>query len=282
MCCCERRRFHQFLPIPVCFPSGRVFFFCFVAAQRSPTFFRNPNVTSHTTKTTHTIPPKKMETPRAASPFFGRFNQPDQGAACFRAAFSSPSATTHSSQNRQTTPRWAERGLTKRIASRLIPSHHCYGAFGWLLHSGREHRFHGVGAASGGPHRRLHLNGGCGRNPTVSTTTWVLSPPLGCRFHWHCFLLSHCHMFLFLFFSSPLFFSSWMFLPAYTPFVVVVYCVVSNHNYVLACTVETTGRKDGIGSTSSGLGKALMNGSLAGNAKGITGSFSWVASIELR
>jgi hypothetical protein len=51
-----------------------------------------------------------------------------------------------------------------------------------------------------------------------------------------------------------------MFLPAYTPFVVVVvavvvYCVVSNHNYVLACTVETTGRKDGIGSTSSGLGR---------------------------
>lgn len=75
MCCCERRRFDQFLPIPVFASHRAAFFFCFVAAQRSPTFFRNPNVTSQTTTTTK----KKMETPRAASPFFGKFNQTQPG-----------------------------------------------------------------------------------------------------------------------------------------------------------------------------------------------------------
>jgi hypothetical protein len=63
-------RASQIRPIPAnsgLLAVGPRFFFCFVAAQRSPTFFRNPNVTSHTTQ--------KMETPRAASPFFfGKFN----------------------------------------------------------------------------------------------------------------------------------------------------------------------------------------------------------------
>lgn len=70
MCCCERRRFDQFLPIPVFASHRAAFFFCFVAAQRSPTFFRNPNVTSQTTTTTPHHTTKKNGNPPSGLPLF--------------------------------------------------------------------------------------------------------------------------------------------------------------------------------------------------------------------
>jgi hypothetical protein len=92
----------QIWPIPTNsgFASHRAALFsCFVAAQRSPTFIRNPNVTSHTPP--HPLTPRKKWKPPERPPpfffFFGKFNQPDRGLApsrLFCAAFSSPSATT--------------------------------------------------------------------------------------------------------------------------------------------------------------------------------------------
>jgi hypothetical protein len=108
-----------------CFPSGRLFFFCFVAAQRSPTFFRKPqcHITYHHTHHRHHTK-KKTETPRAASPFFGKFNQPTRVAL-----FSAPHSARRQPQpfrakSRQIAPCWAELGLTKRTASPSHPSHH--------------------------------------------------------------------------------------------------------------------------------------------------------------
>jgi hypothetical protein len=247
MCCCERGRCDQFLPIPVCFPSGRVFFFffCFVAAQRSPTFFRNPNVTSqHHTTTHHT----KFGNPPSGLPFFRQIQQTRPGWRLslrrIQLAVSHNPFRNKISRSRLAGPSTA---FTKRTASRLV-QYIAWGTFAAPLPAGTC--FHGVGAAREAP--PTTPSGGCGRTPQFPQQRGF-RVHLGCRFS--LVLFSFCHMFL-----SCCLFSSWMFLPAYTPFVVVVvavvvYCVVSNHNYVLACTVETTGRKDGIGSTSSGLGR---------------------------
>jgi hypothetical protein len=265
MCCCERRRFDQFLPIPVCFSSGRVFF----------SVSSLPNAAPHSSGTpmSHHTPHKKWKPPERPPPFFGKFNPNRPGGRLslrrIQLAVSHNPFEPKIGRSRLAGLSW---GLTKRIASPSQSIASSRWGICWLLHSGREHCFHGIGAAGEGP-TGDSISAGVAAPRSFHNKRGFPSPPLAAGFIGIVFLLLHCHMFLFFFFSNHFFFSSWMFLPAYTPFVVVVYCVVSNHNYVLACTVETTGRKDGIGSTSSGLGQALMNGSLAGNAKGIRDHF---------
>lgn len=142
---------------------------------------------------------------------------------------------------------------------------------------------HGVGAAREGPTddsiRRVWPH-----HPAVSTTTWVFeSTPLAASFIGIVFFCPHLSHVLF---DSPFlfFFSSWMFLPAYTPLLLLLLLFIVLYQPQLRFGMyggddgtERWNRFNIIGS-----GQALMNGSLAGKAKGITGSFFWVASIDLR
>jgi hypothetical protein len=78
-------RASQIRPIPANsgFASHRAaFFFCFVAAQRSPTFFRNPNVTSHTTHHPHHTT-QKIGNPPSGLPLFRQIQPTRPGGRLF-------------------------------------------------------------------------------------------------------------------------------------------------------------------------------------------------------
>lgn len=134
-------------------------------------------------------------------------------------------------------------------------------------------------------------DGGCGRTPQFPQQRGFRESTLGCRFQcgivFFCYIVT-CFLFLFLFvFFSSRFFGFFsllgFFFPHIPPLLLLLFVVL----YQITITFwhvrwrRRDGKMDSV-QQSSGLGQALMNGSLAGNAKGITGSFFWVASIDFR
>ncbi|KAH6613385.1 hypothetical protein F5144DRAFT_402378 [Chaetomium tenue] len=192
MCCCERGRCDQFLPIPVCFSSGRVFFFS--SASSLPNAAPHSSGTPMSHHAASTTPPhttQTLETPERPPFLFGKFNQTRPG---WRLSLRRIQLAVSHNPFRPKIGRSRLAGLstvlTKRTASRLVQ----FIAWGHLLlHSRREH-VSMASARSGGPTddsiRRVWPH------PAVSTTTWVPSPPWLQVFIGIVFFLSHVFLLL--------------------------------------------------------------------------------------